>query len=181
MPEGTDPEKRQNPGLERLIKMNKARANFKSDDELINAFECYLCKAEDKFKTQPPSFSRFADYAKVSRSSVIGALERFPRADAICRKMLADVLVEQGLVGNYRDSTTIFTLKNVAGWTDKRETTNTTKGLGAIATPDEARENVKKIKESLGFDDRGRPSKEAERNMDKMEDRIIQLAEAKAM
>lgn len=167
-------------GLEKMIKMKKASAVFKSGDELLNAFEGYLTEAEEEFKIKPPSFSRFADYVGVSRYSVYSALERFPKEERLCRKMLADSLVEKALIGVYRDATTIFTLKNVAGWTDKRETTNTERGPKAIANADEARENIKRIKESLGFDDRGRPSIESIKKMEDMEDRIIQLAEAKA-
>lgn len=167
-------------GLEKMIKMNKERAAFKTGDDFVASFENYLKEGEPNFNTKPPSFSRFADFVGVSRYSVYGALERFPKAEKACRKMLADALVEKALIGIYRDATTIFTLKNVAGWTDKRETTNMERGAKPIADPDEARENVRRIKESLGFDDRGRPSAEAIKKMDDMEDRIIKLAEAKA-
>ena len=173
-------EKKINPGLQKMIEMNKASATFHSGDELLNSFENYLSEAEDQFKQKPPSFSRFADFLGVSRYSVYYALDKYPKAEAACRRLLADMLVENAMLGTYRDAVAIFTLKNVAGWTDKRETTNTNRGPKTIATADEARENVKLIKESLGFDDRGRPSAEAKRKMEDMEDRIIRLAEAKA-
>lgn len=175
-----EPAKKRSPGLEKIIAMSKANATFKSEDEIINAFENYLTGAEDEFKKKPPSFSRFADYCGVNRHSVYRALDRYPKADSECRKMLADILAEMALLGVYRDAPSIFALKNVAGWTDKRETTNTNRGPKVIATPDEARQNVKLIKESLGFDDHGRPNAAAKKSMEDMEARIIQLAEAKS-
>ena len=162
---------------EKLANMNKAQALFHSADEFMDKFEEYLKSQDDTFTTRPPSFSRFADWLGVSRSAVYGYVGKWPKAEKSIRAMIADVLVEHAIVGEYRDAVSIFTLKNVSNWTDKKESIATTKP-NAIATPDEARSNIKKIKESLGFDDHGRPGKIGKKNVEDLEGRIIQLAEA---
>jgi hypothetical protein len=163
----------------KIADMNKARALFHTADEFMEKFESYLKDQDDTFKTRPPSFSRFADWLGQPRKSVYSYVGKWPDAERTVRAMIADVIVEHTIIGEYRDAPGIFTLKNVSNWTDKKESIATTKP-NTIATPDEARSNIKKIKESLGFDDHGRPGRIGKKNVADLEGRIIQLAEAQS-
>lgn len=171
---------KRNKGLEKMIQQKKADAFFHTSDEFVAAFENYLTDCEADFKTKPPSFARFAEYLNVSRKSVFTYLDKFAEADRVIRQMLADAIVENAMTGAYRDAVAIFALKNRCNWADKKETTNTTRGARPIATPDEARENVRRIMSSLGYDDKGNETAASRKNMEDLEGRVIQLAEAKA-
>lgn len=173
-------EKKRNKGLEKIIQMKKAEAIFHSSEEFINAFENYMTDCSEDFGTKPPSFTRFAEYLGVSTTSVYKYVDKYQSVNSTIRGMLADAIAEKALTGAYRDAVAIFTLKNRCNWTDKKETTNMNKGAKPIATPDEARENVKMIMQSLGYDKQGRETTASKKNMADLESRVIQLAEAKA-
>lgn len=165
--------------IEKLIAKSKADAVFQSADEFTALFEQYI-SAIRKDDDKVPSYSGFADWlGDFSSASVYRALDRFPKARDVTGQIIADALVEKGIKGVWRDAVVIFTLKNRAGWTDKRETTNNRQTTD-IATAEETRENIRQIMKSLGYDDRGRARTETKQKLDEMNARIIQLAEAKA-
>lgn len=165
--------------LEKLIAKNKAGAWFHSADEFNGLFEQYLDAIKND-SDKVPSYSGFADWlGNVSPTSIYDTLNRFPSARDATGQLIADALVEKGIKGVWRDAVVIFTLKNRSGWTDKRETTSNHMSTD-IATAEETRANIRQIMKSLGYDDRGRPRAETRKNLDEMNARIIQLAEAKA-
>ena len=163
----------------RLAEMNHSQALFASGDEFIDRFEEYLKDQDSTFTQRPPSFSRFADWLEVSRKKVLYYVGKWPEADRTLRQMIADVLVEHAIIGDYRDAVSIFTLKNRCDWTDKKETVSVSRS-SSIATPEEVMQNMNKIKASLGFDDHSRPGKIGKKNVSDLEGRIIKLAEAKS-
>ena len=157
----------------------KARAIFKTAQELTDKYEEYLKDQDDTFKSRPPSFSRFADWLGMKRSTIITYIGKWPGADEAIRRMTADIIFEHTVVADYRDAPGIFGLKNIAGWTDKKETITTSKQPD-IATPDEAREGIQKIFESLGGTDaKGRLVAKSRKSLDEVKDRIIELEEVK--
>lgn len=163
----------------RLGQAKSDSAFFKSADEFIDKFEEYLKDQDETFKERPPSFSRFADWLGMKRSTVQWYVGKWNKSDEIIRRMMADVLFEHTVIGDYRDAPGIFGLKNISGWTDKRETITHGKG-GEIATPDEAREGLQKILDSLGgTDERGRLFAKTRKSFDEVKDRVIELEETK--
>ena len=163
----------------RLGEASHATALFKTPEEFVAKFEEYLKTEDANFSKRPPSFSRFADWMNVPRRTIMEYPGKWPKADETVRRMMADILAEHTVVGDYRDAPGIFALKNICGWVDKRENISRSR-TPDIATPDEARSNVQLIKRSLGYDDHGRPGKIGKQNMEEMENRIIQLAAAKS-
>ena len=159
--------------------LSHAKALFLTAEDFTTRFEEYLKDQDGTFAERPPSFSRFADWLGQSRSTVLRYVGKWPEADRMNKQMLADVIVEHTVVGDYRDAPGIFALKNRCDWTDKKETVSVSRGT-AIATPEEVMHNMSKIKESLGFDDHSRPGKIGKKNVSELEGRIIKLAEAKA-
>lgn len=170
--------------IEKILASNKAKAAFQSEEEFTSAFEQYIDYVEsppDK-KVIVPTYKGFAKWlGDVSPTSIYRYLDHNPKVEKMCSQLVADTIVEGAMVAKYRDVPSIFTLKNRCGWTDKRETSSITKQSPEIASADEARQNVKRIMESLGFDNRGRAVKKnrAEQNLEAVEGRIIELAEAK--
>jgi len=68
----------------------------------------------------------------------------YPASKPIFIDMLADLLSE-GMVRNKHNSTaTIFSLKNLCGWADKRETVSSIKKLDEIVDKNEAKECIMK-------------------------------------
>lgn len=164
--------------VEKLITKNKAPALIQSHEEFIGLFEQYL--AAIKSTDEVPTYSNFATWlGNFSPSSIYYYFQKHPESRDAAAELLADALVEKAIVGKFRDAVTIFALKNRCNWTDKKESISRHE-TGEIASADEARANVKAIMKSLGFDDRYRPRKAAEQNMDDLNERIIRLAEAKA-
>ena len=158
----------------------KDAAIFKSSSELLEKYEAYLKDQDDTFKTRPPSFSRFADWLGISRNTMYGYMGKWPKADDIIRRMTADILFEHTVIADYRDAPGIFGLKNIAGWTDKKETITHDK-TGDIATPEEAREGINKIFNSLGgMRSQGRIAAKAKKPLEDVQNRMIELEEVKA-
>ena len=94
--------------------------------------------------------------------------------------MTADILFEHTVIADYRDAPGIFGLKNIAGWTDKKETITHDK-TGDIATPEEAREGINKIFNSLGgMRSQGRIAAKAKKPLEEVQNRMIELEEVKA-
>ena len=165
--------------IQKLVAKSRAEAAFQTPEEYAGLFEQYLDAIRDDSK-KVPSYSGFADWlGNYSRTSVYQMLDKWPELRTTLGQLIADALVEKGIQGIWRDAVVIFTLKNRAGWTDKRESTTHTQSAD-IATAEEARENIKSIMQSLGFDDRYRPRKGSTENLIELEDRAIRLAEAKA-
>jgi hypothetical protein len=163
----------------RLMEFGKSKALFQSADELIEKYEAYLKDQDDTFKSRPPSFSRFADWLGENRSTVQNYVGKWNKSDEVIRRMTADVLFEHTVVGDYRDAPGIFGLKNVAGWTDKKETITHNKN-GEVATPEEAKEGIRRIIDSLGgTDDQGRLVAKTRKSFDEIKDRVIELEEVK--
>lgn len=164
--------------VEKLIAKNRAPALIQTHEEFVGLFEQYLDAI--KKTDEVPTYSNFATWlGNYSRYSIYRFFEKHPESRDAVAELLADALVEKAITGKFRDAVTIFTLKNRCNWTDKKESISRHE-TGEIATADEARANVKAIMKSLGFDERYRPRKGAEKNVEDMEDRIIRLAEAKA-
>ena len=169
---------KQRTAIEKFIAKNKAEAVIQSAEEFTGLFEQYLDSIKGDSE-KVPTYSGFADWlGGVSPASIYSALNRYPKARDLTGQLIADALVEKGIKGEWRDAVVIFTLKNRSGWTDKRETTNSTLSAD-IATAEETRANIKQIMKSLGYDDRGRARVETREKLDEMNARIIQLAEAK--
>lgn len=163
----------------RLGQAKSDSAFFKSADELIDKFEEYLKDQDETFKERPPSFSRFADWLGMKRRTIQQYIGKWSKSDEIIRRMMADVLFEHTVIGDYRDAPGIFGLKNISGWTDKRETITHGKN-GEVVTPEEAREGVQKIIDSLGgIDNKGRLSSKTMKSFDEIKDRVIELEEVK--
>lgn len=173
----------QRESIQKLIARNKASALFDKSEDFIGLFEQYL-ESIKKDPDEVPSYSNFATWlgkntsSGVSANSIYKYMRNNPDARDATAELMADALVEGALKGLFRDAPAIFALKNRCNWTDKKESINH-HDTADIATPDEARENIRKIMRSLGYDDRGRPRKETFENVDAMNERIIQLAEAK--
>jgi len=164
--------------VQKLISKNKAPALIQTHEEFVGLFEQYLDSI--KYKDEVPTYSNFAAWlGHYSASSVYAFFKKHPETRDSVAELLADVIVEKAITGKYRDAVAIFTLKNRCNWTDKKESISRYE-TGEIASADEARENVKAIMKSLGYDERYRPRKGAEQNMNELQDRIIRLAEAKA-
>lgn len=176
------PTEKQQENIAQLAKLQRKKATFRNENQFLAAFESYLTEVAHDGWNKPPSYTAFARRLECSATSVFNFLSKNPDAEKTAAQMLADCIVEGSMQGKYRESTSIFALKNRCGWTDKRETSSITHGTPDIATPDEARKNVQRIMMSLGFDSKGRPvvSKHAKENLEDIEDRIVQLAEAKA-
>lgn len=170
----------QRANIQRLRATAKAKATFTDGEDFIKIFEQYIDVVNDDPK-RVPSYSDFAKWlGDLSPSSIYNFLGKYPSAHTITKHLLADSIVQHAMNGGFRDAVAIFTLKNKCDWTDKRESTTKSSMNGDIATPDEARRNVRAIMNSLGFDDHGRPGRKGKANMAAMESRIIELAEAKA-
>lgn len=164
--------------VEKLIMKNRAPALIQTHEEFVGLFEQYL----DAIKPtdEVPTYSNFATWlGNYSRHSIYSFFKKHPETRDAVAELLADAIVEKAIKGQFRDAVSIFTLKNRCNWTDKKESISRHE-TGEIASADEARANIKQIMKSLGFDDRYRPRKAAEKNMEDMQARIIQLAEAKA-
>lgn len=166
--------------LEKLIAKSKANAMFQNVGEFVSAFEQYLDSIHDD-SSKVPSYSNFAKWlGDYSPSSVFQFMDNHPEARGTTAELMADAIVEHAIKGEFRDAVAIFALKNRCNWTDKRESTSVTKQAGDLVPAEEARRNVRAIMDSLGYDDRGRPRKETKVKLAEMDERIIQLAEAKA-
>ena len=162
-----------------IAQLNKDKALFQTADELIDKYEEYLKDQDDTFSKRPPSFSRFADWLGQKRSTIQMYVGKWNKSDETIRRMTADILFEHTVTGDYRDAPGIFGLKNVAGWTDKKETI-THNRQGEIASPEEAREGLQKILNSLGgTDSKGRMPTKTRMSFDEVKDRIIELEEVK--
>ena len=164
--------------LKRIAK-NKAPALFETSDEFVGVFEQYIEDIKGD-KSNVPSYTNFASWlGDLSPSSIYYFFKNHPDARDRTAELMADALVEGAILGVYRDAPTIFALKNRCNWTDKKESISKHE-VSDIATPDETRANVKAILKSLGYDNRNRPRAESREKLAEMDDRIIQLAEAKA-
>lgn len=164
----------------KLIPKNKSEALFDSAKDLIGVFEQYMDEVhkDDQAVPSVSNFTRWLD-VNISPSSVFRLLNKFPEARDAIKPLIADELMEKGLKGKFKEATTIFSLKNQSDWTDKKESISKHE-VGEIASAEEARQNIKMIMKSMGYDAKNRPRKETQANLDAMQDRIIQLAEAKA-
>lgn len=176
-------EKQRN-AIKKLAANQKAKAAFQTEEEFLTVFEQYVDHVTDEKddKCIVPSYRNFAKWlGDFSSTSVYRYLDLHPKVEKLASQLVADAIVEGAMVAKYRDVPAIFTLKNRCGWTDKRETSSITKQSPDIATADEARRNVNLIMKSLGYDDRGREIKKngAKQNLEAVEGRIIELAEAK--
>lgn len=173
----------QKESIQKLVAHNKASALFDKSEDFVGLFEQYL-ESIKKDPDEVPSYSNFAAWlgtniaSGVSASSIYRFMKQNPDARDATAELMADALIEGALKGQFRDAPAIFALKNRCNWTDKKESISH-HDMAEIATPDEARENIRKIMRSLGYDDRGRARKETLENLDAMNERIIQLAEAK--
>lgn len=164
--------------LKRIAKI-KAPALFETSDEIVGVFEQYLEEIKGD-RTTIPSYMNFAAWlGNISPSSIYKFFKNHPDARDETDELMADALVEGAILGIYRDAPTIFALKNRCGWTDKKENISRHE-VSDIAAPDEARENIKKIMKSLGYDAKNRPRKETREKLEALDERVIQLAEAKA-
>lgn len=163
----------------KLAKTQREKAIFKTPDELLEKYEAYLKDQDDVFKTRPPSFSRFADWCGIARRTMYKYFGKWPGADDTIRRMTADILFEHTVTADYRDAPGIFGLKNIAGWTDKKETITHDK-RGDIATPEEAKEGIHKIIDSLGgMRSQGRIAAKAKKPLEEVQNRMIELEEMK--
>lgn len=164
--------------VQKLVAKNKAAAAIQTHDEFVGLFEQYLDSIK---KTDAvPTYSNFADWLGCySPTSIYKFMKDHPETRDATAELMADAIVEKAIKGVFRDAVSIFTLKNRCNWTDKKESISRHE-VGEIASAEEARRNVHAIMKSLGYDDRGRMRKETKDNLAKMDDRIIQLAEAKA-
>lgn len=175
---------KQKSAIAKLVASSKAAAVFRTEEEFISCFEKYIDDVSERKGADiiVPSYTNFAKWlGGFSPSSVFRFLDQNPKTEKLASQLLADVIAEGAMIAKYRDVPSIFALKNRCGWTDKRETSSITKQSPDIATAEEARKNVNMIMQSLGYDDHGRAIKKngAKKNLEEVEGRIIELAQAK--
>ena len=122
--------------------------NFKSVDDFVEQFIEYLEVLQDEGYERVPSYSNFAKWKHRSASSVHRYVREHPEVKEYIKQPLSDVLSTGALMGKYRDAITIFTLKNMCDWTDKRESTNISADK-RVADEEEAKAQVLKIADRL--------------------------------
>lgn len=82
-------------------------------------------EVEEKVANPPPFLSKFArDYCGVTRKCLWDWSQKYPDfADALemCKEIVEEYLIQNGLNGLYNPSMCIFTAKNVIGWRDRQD------------------------------------------------------------
>jgi hypothetical protein len=169
----------QRDAMMKIIAKNKARALFDNVDDFVGVFEQYLDEVK-KDEAHVPTYSNFAKWlGNVSPNSIYKFMQTNPSARDATAELMADALAEGAILGRFRDAPAIFALKNRCNWTDKKESISKHE-TSDIATPTEAREHIKRMMKSFGFDAKNRPRKGSQEHLDEMSERIIRLAEAKS-
>jgi hypothetical protein len=83
----------------------------------------------ERIANLPPFWSDLAKYLEISESTLYLWLQKHKEfSESLKEKYktkFEDVLVKNGLLGNYNPAFAIFTAKNCLGWTDKKEVDNT--------------------------------------------------------
>lgn len=122
--------------------------NFKSVDDFVAQFNEYLDAVEEGGYEIVPSYSGFARWKHRNSNGVWGYVRSHPEIKEEIKPRLASVLSTGAMLGKYRDAATIFTLKNMCDWTDRRESTNISADK-RVATEEEAKEKVLKIADRI--------------------------------
>ncbi len=95
-----------------------------------------------------PTFHDFAKTIGVNYSTARDWVDRYPKFHESynrCKKIQHEIIVKCALSGLYNASFSIFAMKNIAGWRDKRELEHTGKDGGAIKTQDVSKLDIKAL------------------------------------
>lgn len=98
---------------------------FKSGEELIKLFSEFCEYIVDIEYTEIPSQTNFCkwlsqNYKAVDRRTIYNSLnEYFPKIKKDYEKLQSDLLSQGAMLGKWKETMTIFVLKNWCKWTDK--------------------------------------------------------------
>ena len=102
---------------------------FQSEDELLKLYEEFILFVQSSDYTVAPTRNMFKwwleHYKKIKcdfKTIYLSINQYYPEMKKYQQELIADTIVEGCLKGQYQPTMSIFTLKNVAGWTDKQET-----------------------------------------------------------
>lgn len=100
---------------------------FKNEKQLIDLFSQFCDNIEKNHYANIPSQTNFCkwladNYVDVDRRTIYNSLNKyFPNIKKEFEQMQGDLLAQGAMLGKWKETSTIFALKNWCKWTDKAE------------------------------------------------------------